>query len=54
MPTNEFDIIRKIRSSKNPELAMQIVMRITLDYLTQLEAAQTELVVHPQETSEAT
>ena len=45
----EIEVLNKIRGSKDPELAMQLVMKITLDFLTQLESSQTEPAAPQQE-----
>jgi hypothetical protein len=42
MAYSEIDVINKIRESKDPDRALQIVMKITLDYLAQTESAQAE------------
>ena len=49
MEKNELDVIKKVRSSKDPELALSIVMKITLDYLAQIESSQTEPAASQQE-----
>ena len=49
MTKSELDVISKIRSRKDPELALSIVMKITLDYLAQIESSQTEPAAHQQE-----
>lgn len=54
MEKNELDVIKKVRSCKDPELAMQLVMKITLDFLTQLESSQTKSVADQTETAVAT
>jgi hypothetical protein len=51
MPHNEYDVIKKIRESKDPEQALRLVMEITGSYLIQTEAFQSEQPSAPEEIS---
>jgi hypothetical protein len=47
MAHSEYDVIKKIRESKDPEQALRIVMEITYSYLAQLEYSQEESLSVP-------
>lgn len=42
MAHNEYDVIKKIRESKDQEKSMRLVMEITRSCLAQLEASRSE------------
>ena len=54
MVHNEFEVISKIRESKDPERAIQIAMQIILDHLKQRESSQSQSAAQPQGLCEAT
>jgi hypothetical protein len=46
---SEYDVINKIRESRNPDKAIQIATEIILDYLMQKESSRLQPVVPQQE-----
>ena len=54
MVHSEFEVINKIRESKDPDRAMQIAMQIILDHLKQRESSQSQLAAQQQGLCEVT
>ena len=49
MAHSEYDVIKKIRESIDPDIAMQIATEIILDYLMQRESSQSQSAALPPE-----
>ena len=51
MTDNEIELIRMIRTNKDPEQALLTATSIILDYLKQHESCQAPTVASPQESA---